>query len=101
GLHGNLQIRTCSVEIIVDAETKNQAGRNIDTEKCGGSESIDQAWEYEGESQPHAQADRESEENRHAPQTGKRGLVDMPSILRYGNPAFAGCHVSHLARRHK
>jgi len=47
-LHGNLQIRTRATEIIVDAETKNQAGRNIDTEKRGGSESIAQAGKYEG-----------------------------------------------------
>ena len=100
-LHGKLQIRTCAAEIIVDAKTKNQAGGNIDTEKRGRSESIDQAGKYEGEPQPHAQADRESQENRHAPQTGKRGLVDMPSVLRRGNPASAGCHVSHFTCRHK
>ena len=100
-LHGKLQIRTCAAEIVVDAETKNQAGRNIDAEKRGGSESIDQAGKYQGEPQPQAQADRESQENRYAPQTGKRGLVDMPSVSRHGNPASAGCQVSHFTRSHK
>ena len=100
-LHGNLQIRTRAAEIIVDAKTKNQAGRNIDTEKCGGSESIAQAGKCEGESQPHEQADRERQENRCASQAGKRGLVDMPSVSRRGNPASAGRHISHFPRSHK
>ena len=36
-LHRKLQIRAGAAEIIVDAETKNQAGGNINMEKCGGS----------------------------------------------------------------
>src|SRR6267378_7827261 len=100
-LHGNLQIRTRATEIIVDAETKNQAGWNIDTEKRGGSKSIAQAGKCERESQPHEQADRESQEDRYASQTGKRGLVEMPPVSRRGNPASAGCHVSHFPRSHK
>ncbi len=100
-LHGKFQVRTRAPEIIIDAETKNQAGRNIDTEKHGGSESVEQAGKYEGKTQPHAQADRESEENRHAPQPGKRSLMDMPSVSRHENPASAGRHVSHFTRRHK
>src|SRR6267378_5102544 len=100
-LHGNLQIRTCATEIIVDAEAKDQASWNIDTEKSGGSESIAQAGKGERESQPHEQADRERQENRYASQTWKRGLVEMPSVSRCGNPASAGCDVSHFTRGHK
>src|SRR5208282_4290494 len=95
-LHGKFQIRTCAAEVIVDTETKNQAGRNIDAENCGGSEAIEQARKYERESQPHAEADRESQENRHAPQSGKRGLVNVPPVLRQRNPASAGCPVPHF-----
>ena len=47
-LHGKLQIRTCAAEIVVDAETKNQAGRNIDTEKRRGSESHRAGGEIRG-----------------------------------------------------
>ena len=49
--------RLIAGEIIVEAETKNQAGRNINTEKRGGSESIEQAGKCEGKTQPRAQAD--------------------------------------------
>ena len=72
-LHGKFQIRAGAAEIVVDAETENQAGRNIDAEKHGGSESLDQPRKYEGEPQPHAQADRESQKYRDSPQTRKRG----------------------------
>ena len=89
------------MEIIVDAETKNQAGRNIDTEKRGGSESTNQAGKYEGKTQPRAQADREGQENRYATQPGKRRFMDMATVLRDGNPSSARGHVSHLARGHK
>ena len=89
------------MEIIVDAETKNQAGRNIDTEKRGGNESIDPMGKYEGEPETHAQADRESQENRYATQPGKRRFMDMAAVPREGNPSSARGHVAHLARRHK
>ena len=49
GLHGELYIRTRAPEIVVDAKTKNQAGRNIDAKKRNGSESIEQARKYERE----------------------------------------------------
>src|SRR5450631_348115 len=100
-LHSKFQIRTCSAEIIVDAETENQTGRNINAEERVESESFAQAGKDEGEPQPYAQADRESQKNRYSPQTGKRGLVNMPSISRYRHPASAGCQVSHFARSHK
>src|SRR5208282_701656 len=88
-LHAKLQVWTCAVDIIVDAETKNQAGRNINTEKRSGGESIDQPGKYKGKPQPYGQADRESQENCYASQAGKRDLVNMPSVSRYGNPASA------------
>jgi hypothetical protein len=89
------------VEIIVDAETKNQARWNIDTEKRGGNESIDPMGKYEGEPETHAQADRESQENRYATQPGKSRFMDMAAVPREGNPSSPRGHVAHLARRHK
>ena len=71
------------------------------TQKRGGRESFNQAWKKQGEPQPHAHADRKSQENRHAPQARKRGLVDMPRIPRRKNPASAGCQTAHLPRSHE
>src|SRR5271154_1316275 len=48
-LYGKLQVRAGAVKIVVDTQTKNQAGRNIDTKKSSRSKSLDEAGKYEGE----------------------------------------------------
>jgi hypothetical protein len=101
GLHSKLYIGTSATQIVIDAETKNQAGGNIDTEKCRRGKALDELWEYKRKREPQAQADGECKEDGHSPEAGKRSLVNMPTVSWRRNPASAGCRVSHCARRHE
>jgi len=51
-LHRKLQIRTCAVEIVVDAETRNQAGWDLDVEKGGWNKSLKELGGNERQEQP-------------------------------------------------
>ena len=89
------------MEIVVNAETKNQASWDVDVEKGGWGKSLKQPREDEREEQPHAQTEGEGQEDCDATQPGKRRFMDMATVPREGNPSSARGHVSHLARRHK
>jgi len=66
------------VEIVVDAEAKNQAGRNINAKKSRRRQSLQQSWIQQGKSKPQNQAEGKGQEDGDAAEPGKRSLMDMP-----------------------